>query len=260
MQSRGEGGIRDRISEWKKNFKVVLYPAVDRSTSQNYVSFHVVNLSDVFTKIDVEFTLGTIIMKKQGEVVKPGNMTSSYWYHDTTTISQDRVKAQLTDGSLFLTAEIIMIGEREMIGGSYSRQPLTSGEIVTSHTRKIFQAMSNPDLSLMCENGNIPCHRMFLTAASDVFTAMMQNDLIEGRQGWVDMKWCSSIVGKELVKFIYTGEMEEKFVKEEYLRILKFGDMYNIDSMKEVAEQEMLETLNEENMIHRFIEGDLYRA
>ena len=76
----------------------------------------------------------------------------------------------------------------------------------------------------------------------------------------MDMKWCSSIVGKELVKFIYTGEMEEKFVKEEYLHILKFGDMYNIDSMKEVAEQEMLETLNEENMIHRFIEGDLYRA
>ena len=104
-----------------KSFKVVLYPAVDRSTSQNYVSFHVVNLSDVFTKIDVEFTLGTIIMKKQGEVVKPGNMTSSYWYHDTATISQDRVKAQLTDGSLFLTAEIIMIGEREMVGGSYSR-------------------------------------------------------------------------------------------------------------------------------------------
>ena len=69
---------------------------------------------------------------------------------------------------------------------------------------------------------------MFLTAASDVFTAMMRNDLIEGRQGWVDMKWCSSIVGKELVKFIYTGEMEEKFLKEEYLHILKFGDMYNI--------------------------------
>ena len=54
------------------------------------------------------------------------------------------MKAQLTDGSLFLTAEIIMIGEREMVGGSYSRQPLTSGEIVTSHNHKIFQAMLVP--------------------------------------------------------------------------------------------------------------------
>ena len=60
----------------RKSFKILLYPRGNIATAQNYVSFYVINLSDVVTRIDVEFTVGTLkCTKQQGQVVQPRNMT-----------------------------------------------------------------------------------------------------------------------------------------------------------------------------------------
>jgi len=71
---------------------------------------------------------------------------------------------------------------------------------------------------------------------------------------------CSARVGRNLVRFIYTEEMEEDVLKEEAEVFLELGEMYGMETLKKMAEEAMVETLNMENMVRFLLAGDLYRA
>merc|ERR1719430_2372115 len=71
---------------------------------------------------------------------------------------------------------------------------------------------------------------------------------------------CSASVGRNFIKYIYTGEIEEDVLKEEAATFLDLGEMYEINGLKELAEENMLATLNEDNMIEYFLAGDKYKA
>ena len=115
--------------------------------------------------------------------------------------------------------------------------------------------MVNPDITISCEGYDIDCHKIFFTAASSVFDGMFKSGMQESQSGKVNLQ-CSHVVGKNLVKFFYTGEIEAGILEEEVESFLKVGDMYQVEEVKNMAEDMMIERLDRENMIKFLVAGE----
>ena len=81
----------------------------------------------------------------------------------------------------------------------------------------------------------------------------------EWKEGRTDIQ-CSFTVGRELLSYIYTGKVKEDILVEHVGEFLELGEMYEMETLKMIAENKMMEILNTENMIRFFVAGDLYRA
>merc|ERR1719430_1343510 len=103
---------------------------------------------------------------------------------------------------------------------------------------------------------------MFLSAASPVLSTEIegQEEVKKKKKKGKMIMQCSSSVGRNFIKFIYTGKIEENILKEEAETFLELGHKYDIDSLKTMAEEEMLDILNTNNMIEFFLTGDKYGA
>ena len=177
----------------------------------------------------------------------------------TKFLKHHSVKAVLSDGAFELKVKINIVSDLVVVeGGNNSiKKSETSDE--TSTSRRIFDNMSNTDFTITCEDQKIPCHKIFLRAASQVFEAMIETKMKESLEGNVDIK-CSAKVGRNLVRFIYIGELEPEVVKEEAETFLELGEMFGMETLKKVAGEQMTKLLNTENMVSYFLAGDLYRA
>ena len=65
----------------------------------------------------------------------------------------------------------------------------------------------------------------------------------------------SEDLGRAFLRFIYTGELNENLLKEHAPALLELGEKYQMEELKEVAEKEMLEQLDRQNMV-RFLSVD----
>ena len=74
------------------------------------------------------------------------------------------------------------------------------------------------------------------------------------------MESLSEEVGRSFVKYLYTGELEENILKEQTLAFLELGQKYDIQELKDLAEQELLEQLDRKNMVEFVFMGDLFSA
>ena len=68
-------------------------------------------------------------------------------------------------------------------------------------------------------------------SASSMFAGMMKSGMKEAEQGKTDLK-CSFTVGKELVRFIYTGKVEEEILVENVVEFLELGERLGMDILK----------------------------
>ena len=64
---------------------------------------------------------------------------------------------------------------------------------------------------------------------------------------------------KFLVRFIYLEEIEEDILKEELVAFLELGEKYEVERLKELAEEKMLQLLDKGNMVKFLIAGEMFR-
>ena len=62
-----------------------------------------------------------------------------------------------------------------------------------------------------------------------------------------------------LIRYIYLEEMEEDILQEEVVAFLELGEQYQVEKLKELAEEKMLQLLDKENMVKFLVAGDLFR-
>ena len=67
-------------------------------------------------------------------------------------------------------------------------------------------------------------------------------------------------IGRVFVKFIYTGKVDEAVLKENALAFLALGEMYHLEELKDLAEVELVNQLDKENMVEMISNGDYHKA
>ena len=62
-----------------------------------------------------------------------------------------------------------------------------------------------------------------------------------------------------LPRFMYLEEVEEDLLKQEVVVFLEIGEKYQVESLKELAEDWMLKNLNKDNMVNFLVAADTFR-
>ena len=123
-----------------------------------------------------------------------------------------------------------------------------------------YDGIEYPDFTLVCNDGaELTVHRPVLRGASDFFKAMLGKEnleAIEGR-GKID---CTHVIGRGLVRFLYTGDIASSDFEKNALDFLKLGDQYNLEHLKEKAEASLIRSLKVKNMVEYVIAGDNFNA
>ena len=62
-----------------------------------------------------------------------------------------------------------------------------------------------------------------------------------------------------LLRFMYLEEVEEDLLKQEVVVFLELGEQYQVEKLKELAEDWMLKNLNKDTMIDFLVAADTFR-
>ena len=101
-----------------------------------------------------------------------------------------------------------------------------------------------------------------LAARSDVFRAIIVNNMMERRTKRVDVQDVNPKVVSEMLNFIYTGIRitNEDVLKEKAAELLGAANRYQLELLKSICEDKLCSSLNISNSIDYLIFGDMYKA
>jgi hypothetical protein len=99
------------------------------------------------------------------------------------------------------------------------------------------------DIVFVCPDGEIPAHKCVLAASVPYFRAALQGPWKEGTQ---DHEWrtTNSVdVMKGILKFIYTGEIDDEWIRAKASHILSVASEYQLDAVQRVCEEHLTQAL-----------------
>jgi len=229
-------------------------PESEREDSKDHLSVFIHNDNEedltVKAKVDISGDVGEL----DGVKIKGENGCG--WPCFCTT---RECRDLLIDGKLIIKMEMKVLKEKVTLihgkGKSFNYIPDAS-----SVNLKIFEDKACTDFRVICRGKSFPCHKVFLKARSSVFKAMIEGNMKEANEGYVDLKYCTEAVGESFVKFFYSGLVDEEILKENAVSFLDLGEQYDLAGLKAIAEQTMIADLSTDNMLNFFQAGDLYKA
>ena len=93
--------------------------------------------------------------------------------------------------------------------------------------KNVYKKMQKTDFTLVFGEVEVGCHKHVLAAASSVFEAMVETQLKEAIESRANIE-LSEEVGRAFLRFIYTGELEERMLEEHTVGLLELGDKYDV--------------------------------
>ena len=119
------------------------------------------------------------------------------------------------------------------------------------------------DLQLKCEDETFHVHKVILAAASPYFEAMFQHDMTEARSGSIELREVKPNVIKTVLEWIYKNKLDVKDFKDDPDRagdLLASAEMYQLDELKKIVEDELCDSLQLENVLELVVMGDMHGA
>jgi len=116
------------------------------------------------------------------------------------------------------------------------------------------------DVVFKCENETFPAHRSFLSARSPVFHKMFLSGMSESRDGIVVIEDCGVAVFKELLKFLYTGNIRQGFLKANIQELFAMSDKYALEDLKLVCEKTLLQLLTAQTAVSILLLADKHHS
>ena len=230
-----------------------VYPNGRDENFKGYVSVYLKNKGDV--ELSVKSLLITDVTTDVIDYQLPLRVGSGRGA--TKFLTHAECAEAFKDKDFVVEAKVEMPGEPLTIAGGKSspaskRQKLNLLE-------KVFNKMERTDFTLVFNGEEVPCHKVILAAASPVFEAMVDNQHKEAIECRANIE-LSEEIGRDFVRFIYTGDLEDNVLEENASAFLAMGEMYDLVELKDKAEAKLLSQLKRENMVEMISFGELYRA
>ena len=232
-------------------FRLVVFPNGHNEETKNHVAVYIENTMD--TALEAKIWLKVVGISKQTSTVLKGKTDVGWQKFVTHAMCEEacnqgrnfKVKARLE-----LPGKIKITEIRTTSSVGKKKRGLSVLE-------NIYQ-MKNTDFIIMCNGNPVPCHKLILAGASPVFEAMLGNEMNkEVIEGKLELEIPVEI-GKAFVETIYTGKLSASILKKEAYSFLQIGDKYQIRGLKDLAEEEMINQLDRENMVKLLAIGDMF--
>eukprot|EP00092_Neocalanus_flemingeri_P017620 GFUD01019063.1.p1 GENE.GFUD01019063.1~~GFUD01019063.1.p1 ORF type:complete len:351 (-),score=70.19 GFUD01019063.1:117-1169(-) len=123
--------------------------------------------------------------------------------------------------------------------------------------KSIMELEEISDFRIVCCGKVIKCHKIILCARSSVFKNMLSGETLENLNGEVIMNDSTVEPVKEMLKYIYTGEIPEKLGVLN-LDLLYLAEKYLLGSLKFACGGSIVSSLTVSNCISSFISVERY--
>ncbi len=166
----------------------------------------------------------------------------------------------LPGGALTIVCSMEMCSQHPRSRASRNQSPLRTfsvGKQIEKNGREF------SDVTLMCEDQSLPCHKVVLASQSDVFAAMFSHKgTYETRSNRVVIKDLSSDTVKAFLKFLYTGSCSYLTggTLEQLEALLEAAEKYNVNVLKQACEEELSKLISKHNVVDLAITACMYNA
>lgn len=117
------------------------------------------------------------------------------------------------------------------------------------------------DVTLVCGNRSFACHKVILSARSDVFSAMFSHsDTVEVRTNVVEIADVEPDALEQMLRFIYTDKVDETAATSFACGLLTAADKYNVPRLKAVCERVIAENIDVPNAAQTLVLAHLHEA
>jgi len=241
-----------------KTMNIVVWPNGSGENTKGFVGVFLASDDMPDVEVSCIFSMGTIKSKFSSTIPSTQIPHKPNWGFPKFA-SHDKCRLELKNGVFELKVKVtakekkntLIVGKRKIISRDCPQKNISS---------KILEEKSFTDFEIISDGKSYPCHKVFLSAASKVFKGMIESGMKESLNSTLALESFPEDVINSFLKFIYTGDMDEKVMSENCAIFLEFGEKYDLEYLKVVAEQAMISSLTPENMISFFKAGQLLRG
>ena len=256
------------LSEKKVEWKLQLFPKGEEVKSKGFISLFLwLNnpKQDYDFKLIVSVKL--ILQNKKQTVLEQFNGTMQFDVINNLGLGFEKflnlnklTPATLPEDELHVKCEIMYAVEQTSLSGSSSISlPLlsSSGSLI-GHFKNLIDTKTLTDLVIQVQEEKFDAHKIILSARSSVFLAMFQSDLTEKQTNTVKIEDIEPAVFKEVLRFIYTDQVENMDELAEGL--LAAAERYMLELLKEKCASHLATKITVENCAHLLLLADLHSA
>jgi len=168
----------------------------------------------------------------------------------------DASKKYLKNGSLTLAFKISIQQDGVV---SNSKQFDGNEGVSKDHFNFMRKLLENPedfgsDFIIECsDHEEVKCHTNIIAANSEVFKAMLSHDSTEKEAGRVEMDDLKMEICKNILKFVYTGYLDEDDITME---LYEQSDKLGFLVLKDVCSKHLMQCIDKENCIGTLLVAD----
>lgn len=144
-------------------------------------------------------------------------------------------------------------------------------EIIINHQCTIFRLILKnynellgsdkfKDVEFVIANEKISANSKLLSAHSPVFASMFACDMLEKKNGRVEITDIELDTFKHLIHFIYYGSVDATLVSSDWLKLIVAADKYSLINLVGICEFRISEMLVVNNVVDALITADLVNA
>lgn len=122
---------------------------------------------------------------------------------------------------------------------------------------RLWENRSEADLEIRCGEKNLQVHKAVLIARSQVFEAMLQSNMLEKSENFVEIVDLDCSILEIFLKYLYTGTLPDIDV-DICTELYKAADKYCVDSLKTRCAFFLKENLTVENSCNMLILADTH--
>lgn len=130
-------------------------------------------------------------------------------------------------------------------------------DTLTANFKKMFEDGLYTDIQLQCGKRTFHAHKAVLIARSEVFAAMLNNDMLEKQKNSIEIVDMSHHTMEEFLKYLYTGTLPELNM-DIATRLYEAGDKYAVETLKSRCTHFFREHLEEMNACMLFALADAH--
>ncbi|CEF62852.1 Speckle-type POZ protein [Strongyloides ratti] len=172
------------------------------------------------------------------------------------------------DNSLFLVCEIEYIPNQERFFSSVTfKNSLQKKDITTSDVNYIsrisemYELKRLTDFKIICDDHQFLVHKFILATHSPVFRAMFcHNNTNEVKDNCLTIIDSNPFIVEKMIKYMYYLEINNTLNVDEGLGLLHLAEKYDIISLKNLCEKELLTKISNDNVCMILQNADIYNA
>ncbi|XP_057326784.1 speckle-type POZ protein-like [Microplitis mediator] len=116
------------------------------------------------------------------------------------------------------------------------------------------------DVTLKVQDEEIPAHKLILAFHSPVFKTMFNTDMRETTENRICLEGFDVDTIKEVLRFMYSGNIAVENDIELLLKILSCTNMYQITSLRILCEYQLIQNFTVDNIIKILVETDRFEV